>query len=407
MQPLWLRRMSLSSHSLDTESMLDVLGVSQGSDTGRGLEMDGMRGAHFPNRRPASAALLGRRAAAIFGPGLWHSTTPRTIQSVDQSFAIQPAAASQPPSGAPTPRRPRPRPRQARGCSPVPISSTPYMYICRWAFVQDSRPASGLAALAASILHPPIAELPGNPSNMPKSCGGSPPPSQTPPPCLSAPDPQPSTAHSAFAAKVALLHKRFSSGTLAGGDGGSGHPPAKRQRLVQTLSSVHVPSCCECGDTERSGWCSAEVAIPPIEWAAVMRAVGGPGAIGVGQDGTLMLPGSVPVRVVVRPEQLPAALRALRSSMQDTVVAIDMEWQPDGIRGQSNNKVAMLQLASSSMAVLVRISRMGFTLPPSLAAFLRCGGGAARGAGDAREARPAGARMIPCSLASSTVLEDL
>ncbi|EIE19787.1 ribonuclease H-like protein [Coccomyxa subellipsoidea C-169] len=68
-------------------------------------------------------------------------------------------------------------------------------------------------------------------------------------------------------------------------------------------------------------------------------------------------------------QELPAALQALRTSMQDALVAIDLEWRPDFGAGQS--RVALMQLATSSCAVLIRTCRLKHQLPPVLAEFLR------------------------------------
>lgn len=56
--------------------------------------------------------------------------------------------------------------------------------------------------------------------------------------------------------------------------------------------------------------------------------------------------------------------------MQDPVVAIDLEWRPEYNRGQKN-KVALIQLASSSVAVLIRMSSLCYRLGPALDQFLR------------------------------------
>lgn len=68
------------------------------------------------------------------------------------------------------------------------------------------------------------------------------------------------------------------------------------------------------------------------------------------------------------------ALAALRASMSDPAIAIDLEWRPDRWTG-SSSRVSLVQLASSNCAVLVRPSRMGWKLPPALRAFLWCGSG--------------------------------
>ena len=62
--------------------------------------------------------------------------------------------------------------------------------------------------------------------------------------------------------------------------------------------------------------------------------------------------------------------RTLPWMMQDCLVAIDLEWRPEFRRGQ-HNKVAMIQLASSTMAVLIRTCKLKFRLHPALEDFLR------------------------------------
>ena len=78
--------------------------------------------------------------------------------------------------------------------------------------------------------------------------------------------------------------------------------------------------------------------------------------------------GGISVHVVTSAAQLPEALEALRDSMQDRLIAIDLEWRPDFGKGRS--RVALIQLSSSTCAVLVRTCRMHFTLPTSLYDFL-------------------------------------
>lgn len=80
------------------------------------------------------------------------------------------------------------------------------------------------------------------------------------------------------------------------------------------------------------------------------------------------------MHVVSAAEGLPGALRALRDSMQDGVVAVDLEWRPEGWAGNGPSRVALMQLASATTAVLVRVCRLGFRMPPPLRAFLRCAG---------------------------------
>ncbi len=76
------------------------------------------------------------------------------------------------------------------------------------------------------------------------------------------------------------------------------------------------------------------------------------------------------VDVVETEDALAPALASLRASMTDPAIALDLEWRPDFGRGSS--RVALVQLASGSRAVLVRVCRMGGgRLPVALRNFLR------------------------------------
>jgi hypothetical protein len=63
------------------------------------------------------------------------------------------------------------------------------------------------------------------------------------------------------------------------------------------------------------------------------------------------------------------AMQALRASMTDSLISIDLEWRPE-FNGNFT-PVALLQLASSRMAVLIRTCRMGFQLHPAVKSFLQ------------------------------------
>eukprot|EP00798_Chlamydomonas_sp_ICE-L_P000542 gene542-1953_t len=56
------------------------------------------------------------------------------------------------------------------------------------------------------------------------------------------------------------------------------------------------------------------------------------------------------------------AISKLRESMQDRVLAIDLEWRPENF-SSTFSPVAMMQLSSGTVAVLIRTSSMGFKLP--------------------------------------------
>ncbi|BDA46837.1 probable exonuclease 3'-5' domain-containing protein 2 [Coccomyxa sp. Obi] len=125
-------------------------------------------------------------------------------------------------------------------------------------------------------------------------------------------------------------------------------------------------------------WCTFRVALPHCDWPSVVAtltslpnsdsAIASSAASACGSD-CLALPGGISVHIVENALELPAALQALRDSMQDALVAIDLEWRPDFGAGQS--RVALMQLATSSCAVLIRTCRLKHQLPPSLLDFLR------------------------------------
>lgn len=77
-----------------------------------------------------------------------------------------------------------------------------------------------------------------------------------------------------------------------------------------------------------------------------------------------------------RAEDVPEALSRLRGSMRDPVIAVDLEWRPDILGAQDfpgirQNRVALIQLATSSLCVLIRTCSMGFHLPRALQDFFR------------------------------------
>ena len=52
------------------------------------------------------------------------------------------------------------------------------------------------------------------------------------------------------------------------------------------------------------------------------------------------------------------------------MLSLMQEWRPDRGQGKAS-RVALLQLASSSVTVLVRTCLLGWQLPPCVQAFLR------------------------------------
>lgn len=193
-----------------------------------------------------------------------------------------------------------------------------------------------------------------------------------------APSPPKSSKRKAAEALIAArFHRTDSNSYLLGSpvgdspDGGCGG--------AQPRAPVLVPACAACSidapgqqAQPSAGWCDSKVSIPAVDWPTVLRAVddGCELTPAPNSASSFLLPGGMAVSVVSRAEALPAALAALRASMLDSCVAIDLEWRPDFVLG-SSSKVALIQLASATTCLLVRTSHMNFSVPACLDAFLR------------------------------------
>ncbi|PSC71691.1 Werner Syndrome-like exonuclease [Micractinium conductrix] len=233
-------------------------------------------------------------------------------------------------------------------------------------------------AAEAVAAAPHACGAPSTAAGSPSSSGG------TPSASLPAGAPRPPKSAKRRAAE-ALLHRRFSSSpsvaALAaadateaakrrrGDDQQTAQPPAEQQQQQQR-PPVRVAACSDCSAAEPA-WCTHDVALPPLDWAAVLQSVQHEHDVPICPSTQAhCLPGSIRVHVVSRVDQLPAALGALRSSMQDACVAIDLEWKPEGWQGAGPSRVALMQLASGTTAVLVRVSSLGYRMPPPLHDFL-------------------------------------
>ena len=78
----------------------------------------------------------------------------------------------------------------------------------------------------------------------------------------------------------------------------------------------------------------------------------------------------VVVVLVDRSAQTAAAVALLRASMQDPQLGLDVEWKADTFP-TTNNPVSLLQIASTTCCLLVRICTMGYRLPPELLQLFR------------------------------------
>ena len=137
-----------------------------------------------------------------------------------------------------------------------------------------------------------------------------------------------------------------------------------------------VGPCGRCACLQSPGtplWCRVPVRIPvSTDWGSVLSS----SSTATRNDLTsnlvnYTLPGGMQCLVVSSASEIPAALQLLRDSMADSVIAIDLEWRPDyKTMNKKKNKVALMQLASSSLAVLIRCCTMKFILPTALKTFL-------------------------------------
>ncbi|KAI3424211.1 hypothetical protein D9Q98_009567 [Chlorella vulgaris] len=85
-------------------------------------------------------------------------------------------------------------------------------------------------------------------------------------------------------------------------------------------------------------------------------------------SGRYRLSSGIEALVVGYAEELAPALAELRRSMTNQYLAIDLEWKPDFVRGE-NNPVAVMQLASSTLCLILQLRYLGF--PQELQQFLR------------------------------------
>lgn len=183
-------------------------------------------------------------------------------------------------------------------------------------------------------------------------------------------------------ASEAALERRFSSSDLvAAAAAAAGSDPAAK-RLREERPAVRVAACSDCcsgraevdaeGAEGAAAWCAQDVALPPMDWSAALQAVQHDADMAYDRAaGCYLLPGGISVHVVTCTSQLAGALGALRASMQDSCIAIDLEWKPEGWAGsERSTRVALMQLASATTAVLVRISHLKFRMPQQLREFL-------------------------------------
>lgn len=144
-------------------------------------------------------------------------------------------------------------------------------------------------------------------------------------------------------------------------------------------NSKYIPACgfdCECASPTSLSqaspirWCSMPVTLPAIDWTHILQTIDAHMKFIRDSNKTYHLPSGLQLSIVDNPLDLEPAIQSLRNSMQDDIISIDLEWKPD-FRPDSNNKIALIQLATSTSCVLIRACNLGKTMPSALLKFFR------------------------------------
>ncbi|EFJ51774.1 hypothetical protein VOLCADRAFT_87286 [Volvox carteri f. nagariensis] len=219
----------------------------------------------------------------------------------------------------------------------------------------------GLTVSAAAVMQPP-----------PKAA------KTTVPPCDPARGCKARLQEAAAATAAALKRARSGSSLAEEGSNGGGSSPEPGQLAAAAAAGVTAAAAAAAAAgpgtaaTMDPPWCGFEVTLPAINWQAVFDEP--PGALqrfslAKGYE-KLLLPQGVVTYVVENERHFGEALRNLKAGMQDRLIAIDLEWRPETVSGRVS-PVALLQLSSASVCVVVRTCCMGYDLPPALRSFLK------------------------------------
>lgn len=154
---------------------------------------------------------------------------------------------------------------------------------------------------------------------------------------------------------------------------------ASRQRLddlefcspMALSREIQVDECQRCFHiVQRTGtstaWCSMPVRIPPLDWPLILQTLGNQR---IGPQASQGLE-SCGIEIIMAKTQvsMDAALEKLQKSMQDGIIGVDLEWRPDDGKNK-DSKVALIQLASATVCVLIRCKFFNGKLPSSLTSF--------------------------------------
>ena len=148
------------------------------------------------------------------------------------------------------------------------------------------------------------------------------------------------------------------------------HDDVVSERAQSSPLRSFVVNACDCSSSSHAAapplsWCSMPVTLPSLNWPAILTTLSNNNMKSASNTFDL-LPDGLTIHLVESHQELAPALSSLRASMEDSIIAIDLEWRPDH-RPSSNNPVALIQLASGTACVLIRCCRLGGrTLPAAL-----------------------------------------
>lgn len=131
-----------------------------------------------------------------------------------------------------------------------------------------------------------------------------------------------------------------------------------RQRIDQKTSKLQKI-------VNPSTWCMTPVRIPPLDWPLILQGLGSQRA---GSASSGLESCGIEIILANSHVTMDSALDKLQKSMQDGIIGVDLEWRPDDGH-RKDSKVALIQLASATVCVLIRCKFFNDKLPPALARF--------------------------------------
>jgi hypothetical protein len=130
-----------------------------------------------------------------------------------------------------------------------------------------------------------------------------------------------------------------------------------RQKIDQKTSKLQ--------NTNTSTWCMTPVRIPPLDWPLILQGLDSQRA---GSASSGLESCGIEIILANSLVTMDSALDKLQKSMQDGIIGVDLEWRPDD-GPTKDSKVALIQLASATVCVLIRCKFFNDKLPSSLASF--------------------------------------